>query len=190
MKRMGKRGFRSKKGKGESKWGDEPKNVNITVAMTPTGRDALKKRVKTLNTSISEVLEHWGRGYEVDDESSVASPPIPIDFETVWRSLSEFSPEQIIQIGIRCFQLLMPNFSHDTDENLPNDSLFAGKDLDAFAQEARIPYERLVEIANGSMPDPGEITKLARAFRLRPVQMKAHFDERKQKQGNGCSNGT
>jgi hypothetical protein len=95
-------------------------------------------------------------------------------------SLPRFSIKQIIQLGIACFQYLMNHFGENADD------LFEEKDLEAFAGESRIPHERLLEIRDGDMPTPDEITKLARAFKVRPAQIKQHFEERKEKQGNGC----
>jgi len=185
---MGKKGKKSVGGEGEI-W-DEPKSQTVSLRLTATAKQRLAEQSQQLGVSQSELVERYVRGVATPPAISGRDKDFLLglqhnpDFSTVLESLPRFSVKQIIQLGIACFQYLMNHSGENTD------SLFEGKDLQAFAEEARIPYERLVEIVNGDMPNPGETTKLARAFRVRPAQMKSHFEQRKEKKSNGCGNGT
>ncbi len=165
---------------------DEPKSQTVSLRITATAKARLAAQAKELKISQSELVERYVRG--------VASPPSASEkdrdflinlqhnpsFSTVMETLSRFSIKEIVQLGIACFEILM----NHSDANI--DDLFEGRNLEDFAEESRIPYERLIEIRDGDMPSPDEITKLARAFKVRPTQIKQRFDERKEKQGNGC----
>jgi hypothetical protein len=181
---MGKKGKKSIGGEGEM-W-DEPKSQTVSLRLTATGKERLAEQAKQLNISQSELVERYLRGVAIPPPVSGKDREFLLDlqhnpsFSTVMESLPRFSIKQIIQLGMTCFEYLMTHFGENTED------LFEGKDLENFAEESRIPQERLLEIRDGVMPTPDEITKLARVFQVRPAEMKQRFEERKEKQGNGC----
>lgn len=96
---MGKKGIRPQRGQPETDWG-EPKTAKLNVGLTPTGKRLVKERANQLGISVSEVLERWARGIDVD----IDNPPVietftpPPTVEGILASLSRYSRQQIGRI--------------------------------------------------------------------------------------------
>jgi hypothetical protein len=58
---MGKRGYRSQRGRGEIY--DEPKTEQVVLLLTRTGRSRLDRLVKVYGLSRSELIEQIARGH-------------------------------------------------------------------------------------------------------------------------------
>lgn len=76
------KGHFSRGGVPETPWGG--KNKNLTTTLSEEGWRLVKSRAKSLKISVSEVLERWGRGYDVSfDRSQVL--PAALDVSKDWK---------------------------------------------------------------------------------------------------------
>ncbi len=138
MSGMGKRGVRSQKGQAESDWG-EPKTAKTSVVLTETGRDLLKERTNRLGISISELLERWARGVEVDQEDFTGTDQT-VSVNVIVRSLSRLSKPQLIRVFWAVATLLFGKPEPDP-ELMTIEEEIRSASPDELGQKAGIPPE-------------------------------------------------
>lgn len=104
---MQKNGTKSLKGVPQNRWG-EPKDTNVNVTMTESGRRALRERITKTQTSLSEVFELWARRYPVDDDLTlVSSPPEPKNLDIILQSLSQLNGSELGKVARAVIDLLI-----------------------------------------------------------------------------------
>jgi hypothetical protein len=86
---MGKRkGHFSRSGVGETVWG--AKSRTLTATLSEDGWRLAKERAKKLGISISEILERWGRKFDVNFNDSDPLPPELDSTSNLVKSMSIF----------------------------------------------------------------------------------------------------
>ncbi|NEQ18582.1 MAG: hypothetical protein F6K28_00140 [Microcoleus sp. SIO2G3] len=181
MSGMGKRGVRSQKGQAESDWG-EPKTAKTSVVLTETGRDLLKERTNRLGISISELLERWARGVEVD-QGDFTSVEQTVSVNVIVRSLSRLSKPQLIRVFWAIVTLLFGKPEPDP-ELMTIEEAIRSASPNELGQKAGIPPERVSEIQKGGDIYHDELVKLARVFDMKPSELKNLVTNRVT---NGCN---
>jgi hypothetical protein len=68
------KGIFNRKDQPGTTWGEQ-KTKRLTQSVTPTGWRLAKERAERLGITISELVERWARGYQVDTEDSQPIPP-------------------------------------------------------------------------------------------------------------------
>lgn len=169
---MGKRGVRSQKGQPESEW-NEPKTGKITVALTETGKQLAKERSERVGFSLSEILERWGRGISVDENTSLESTP---STKAILQALPRLSKTQLVQVVWAALTLLLGKPKIDSVMTIQEELL--SSDPDELGAKAGIPPERILIIQDGGDIYHDELIKIARVFKMRPSQLKEKLDNR------------
>jgi hypothetical protein len=82
---MGKKKEDGKDGR-KTAWGDKTKS--LTVTLTEEGWIGAKERAKELGIPVSEVVERWGRKYDVNFDDSLPIPPQLDSRASVAKSMS------------------------------------------------------------------------------------------------------
>lgn len=184
---MGKKGIRPKKGQPETDWG-EAKTAKLNIGLTPTGKQQVKERANQLGISVSEVLERWARGVSVDDDDAIVAPSDPIPSgESILKALPRLSKQQIGRIVRAGLDLLAPPDLKEDETELqpvnekPNtfEDAISNWDLEELADDALIPYERLIEIVHEKeKPNNDELIGLAASLELKPSELLRLIEKR------------
>jgi hypothetical protein len=160
---MGKRGIRSEKGVAENRWG-EPKDTNVNVTLTKSGREAVKKRLENAKTSLSEVLERWGRRYKVDDDSSLSPPVAPPGLPTLLQSLPHLSRSELARLAKAVIEILeggrLTEENQEENQTLPKIGQLVAARRDVCIQQFSdccIEPGRVDQIIQGEEPTLREI---------------------------------
>lgn len=185
---MGKKGVRPQKGQPETDWG-EPKTTKLNVGLTPTGKRLVRERANQLGISVSEVLERWARGIEVDNDN----PPVvesftpPPTVESILASLSRYSRQQIGRIVRAGLDLLIgaPPSESKRIGDLVNENQDAV--LEMFEDAIDNPSERIQSIIAGDKPTPIELTLLTAALPINDDELMQMF---KKEFPNGSNQGS
>lgn len=155
---MGKKGVRPQKGQPETDWG-EPKTTKLNVGLTPTGKRLVRERANQLGISVSEVLERWARGIEVDNDN----PPVvesftpPPTVESILASLSRYSRQQIGRIVRAGLDLLIgapipkPTPAPETLSDLVKSNYFE------LIHSGKLKPDRVKALAFGENPTTAEL---------------------------------
>jgi hypothetical protein len=185
---MGRKGVRPQKGQPETDWG-EPKTDKLNVGLTPTGKRLVKERANKLGISVSEVLERWARGIDVD----IDNPPIvePLNslpkVESILNSLSRYSRYQIGRIVRAGLDLLIgaptPEFKRIGDFVKENQEAVLEMFLDAIDN----PQERIQRIIDGDKPTLIELSLLSAALPIDDDELMQQF---KKEFPNGSNQGS
>lgn len=183
---MGKKGIRPQKGQPETDWG-EPKTAKLNVGLTPTGKRLVKERANQLGISVSEVLERWARGIDVnmDNQPVVESFTPPPTVERILASLSRYSRQQIGRIVRAGLDLLIGSpSSQQRIADLVQDHRDAV--LEMFEDAIDNPEERVKQIIGGDRPTEIELSLLPMALSIDDAELMQMF---KKEFPNGSNQG-
>jgi hypothetical protein len=186
---MGKKGIKSRKGKGES-W-DEPKTERINIQVTKTCKTLLQKQAVDIDVSLAELMERFSRGRLGESELVNALLSRPLDAQQVKDAIASFSRREWINIARLCLDLL------NVEEEQLATSIVKGDELETIAElvknnraacieafEDIIALDRVDAIIRGERPTDDELSLLSVALSRGLGELE---QMRKKRFGNGNS---
>ena len=172
---MGKKGHRSKLGRGEL-W-KQPKDRVLTIKLTATGKQRLDEYAQQLNISRGELIERFARGL-VEAPKAVE----PSSLTPIWiiEQLPSLKFGELIEVGKAVLDALdaivLAERSSSiaiSDPSISIASLIKEQDFQKLAEESCLAIEDIERLSEGGYPTDEQIIGLSRAMDIDPEQLLA-----------------